>query len=63
MEILPLSAKEREYMKIMAGVVELVVTLIAASSLMKVSYRQNKRIWRRHQDEGGGWLQPVPRTS
>ena len=50
-------------MKIMAGVVELVVTLIAASSLMRVSYRQNKRIWRRHQDEGGGWLQPVPRTS
>ena len=43
-------------MKIMAGVVELVVTLIAASGLMRVSYRHNKRIWRQYQDEGDAGL-------
>jgi hypothetical protein len=52
METLPMSGNERERLKIMAGVEEEEVTLIAASGLMGVSYRQSKRIWRRYQDEG-----------
>ena len=32
------------------------MTLIAASSLLGVSYRQTKRIWRRYQDEGNAGL-------
>jgi hypothetical protein len=43
-------------MKVMAGVAEEEVTLIAASGLMGVSYRQGKRIWRRYQDEGDAGL-------
>ena len=51
-----MSAKERERLKVMAGVAEEEVTLIAAAGLMGVSYRQSKRIWRRYQDEGDAGL-------
>lgn len=51
-----MSANERERLKIMAGVAEEEVTLIAASGLMGVTYRQGKRIWRRYQDEGDAGL-------
>lgn len=51
-----MSGNERERMKIMAGVAEEAVTLIAASGLMGVTYRQSKRIWRRYQDEGDAGL-------
>lgn len=51
-----MSGKERERLKIMAGVAEEEVTLIAASGLMGVTYRQGKRIWRRYQDEGDAGL-------
>jgi hypothetical protein len=47
-----MSGNERERLKIMAGVAEEEVTLIAAAGLMGVCYRQSKRIWRRYQDEG-----------
>ena len=46
-----MSGNERERLKIMAGVAQKEVTLIVASGLMGVSYRQSKRIWRRYQDE------------
>ncbi len=51
-----MSGKERKRLKIMAGVAEEEVTLIAASGLMGVTYRQGKRIWRRYQDEGDAGL-------
>lgn len=51
-----MSARERERLKIMAGVAAAAVTLIAASGLMGVTYRQAKRIWRRYQDEGDAGL-------
>jgi Homeodomain-like domain len=51
-----MSRKERERLKIMAGVAAEEVTLIAASGLMGVTYRQGKRIWRRYQDEGDAGL-------
>jgi Helix-turn-helix domain len=56
METLQMSGNERERLKIMAGVAEEEVTLIAASGLMGVTYRQGKRIWRRYQDEGDAGL-------
>jgi hypothetical protein len=56
METLQMSTRERERLKIMAGVAEEEVTLIAASGLMGVTYRQAKRIWRRYQDEGDAGL-------
>jgi hypothetical protein len=40
-------ARQLGRLKIIAGVKEEKVTLIAASGLMGVSYRQGKRIWRR----------------
>ena len=43
-------------MKVMAGVAEEEVTLIAAAGLVGVSYRQSKRLWRRYQDEGDAGL-------
>jgi len=56
METLQMSGNERERWKIMAGVAEAGVTLIAASGLRGVTYRQGKRIWRRYQDEGDAGL-------
>ena len=47
---------ERERMKVMAGVAEEEVTLIAAAGLVGVSFRQSKRLWRRYQDEGDAGL-------
>ena len=47
-----MSARELGRLKIMAGVEEEEVTLIAASGLMGGELSAGKRIWRRYQDEG-----------
>ncbi len=51
-----MSAVERERLKIMAGVKEEELTLVAAAGLMGVCYRQSKRIWRRYQADGDAGL-------
>ena len=51
-----MSRQERERLKIMAGVKEKELTLVAAAGLMGVCYRQSKRIWRRYQDDGDAGL-------
>jgi len=51
-----MSRQERERLKIMAGVKEQALTLVAAAGLMGVCYRQSKRIWRRYQDDGDAGL-------
>lgn len=51
-----MSGSERERLKIMAGVKEAALTLVAAAGLLGVCYRQSKRIWRRYQDEGDAGL-------
>jgi hypothetical protein len=56
METLTMSRKERERVKIMAGVAEEELTLVAAAGLMGVCYRQSKRIWRRYQAVGDAGL-------
>jgi hypothetical protein len=42
-----MSGKARERIKIMAGVTEEALTLVAAAGLMGECCRQSKRIWRR----------------
>src|ERR1017187_9319168 len=56
METLTMSRKERERMTVMAGVTDRKLTLVPASKLMRVSYRQSKRIWKRYQDDGDAGL-------
>jgi hypothetical protein len=50
-----MSGKERERLKIMAGVKEEELTLAAAAGLMGVCYRQSKRIWRQLFGGFPGW--------
>src|ERR1035441_5447056 len=56
METLTMSRKERERLTVMVGVTDQELTLVQASELMRVCYRQSKRIWRRYQAEGDAGL-------
>jgi hypothetical protein len=51
-----MSRKERERMRVMAGVKEEELTLVGAAELMGVCYRQSKRIWKRYQADGDAGL-------
>jgi transposase len=55
-ETLTMSRKERERMKVMAGVQANELSQVQAAELMGLSYRQAKRVWRRYQDEGDSGL-------
>jgi len=52
MEMIEMSMRERRRMGLMARVVEGVLKVRAAAEMMRVSYRQAKRIWRRYREEG-----------
>src|ERR1039457_6874341 len=56
METLTMSRKERERLTVMVGVTDQKLTLVQASELMRVCYRQSKRIWRRYQADGDAGL-------
>ena len=62
-----MSKRERDRLAIMAGVKRKELTLVQASDLLEVCYRQTKRIWQRYQDQGDAGLvhrrrgQPSPR--
>src|SRR5687767_4552063 len=56
MEKLLLSAKERRRLSVLAAVKAGTLTLIKASELMDLSYRQAKRVWARYQKEGDAGL-------
>jgi hypothetical protein len=51
-----MSWKERKRLTIMVGVKEQEMTLVQASELMGVCYRQSKRIWQRYQADGDAGL-------
>ena len=51
-----MSRKERERLTVMVGVTEQELTLVQASELMGVRYRQSKRIWKRYQADGDAGL-------
>jgi len=56
METLTMSRKERERIKIMAGIEQDELTLAAAAPLLGLSYRQTRRVWRRYQAQGDAGL-------
>lgn len=51
-----MSRKERGRLTIMAGIKQKALTLVQASELMGVCYRQSKRIWKRYQTDGDAGL-------
>ena len=51
-----MSRKERERLRVMVGVADQELTLVQASELMRVCYRQSKRIWKRYQADGDAGL-------
>ena len=55
-EALTMSRKERDRMRIMAGVKGKELSRVQAAELMGLGYRQAKRLWRRYQDEGDAGL-------
>ena len=56
METLRMSGKERNRLRIMAGIKAGELTLVQAAGLARLSYRQIKRVWRRYRDEGDAGL-------
>src|SRR5215216_589667 len=56
METLRMSGKERRRLSVMAGVMNGELSLAEGARVMKVSYRQGKRIWKRYQGSGDAGL-------
>jgi len=56
MEKIEMSTRERRRMGLMTRVAEGVLKVRAAAEMMRVSYRQAKRIWRRYREEGDAGL-------
>jgi transposase len=55
-ETLTMSHKERDRIRIMAGVKANELSQVQAAELMGLCYRQAKRVWRRYQNEGDAGL-------
>ena len=51
-----MSKRERDRLGILAGVQRQELTLVPASGLLDLGYRQTKRVWRRYQEEGDAGL-------
>ncbi len=56
METIEMSTRERRRMGLITRVAERLLKLRAAAEMMRVSYRQAKRIWRRYREEGDAGL-------
>jgi hypothetical protein len=56
METLNMSKRERERLTVMTGVKQGELTLVQASGLLGLGYRQTKRVWRRYRDQGDAGL-------
>lgn len=54
METLAMSVKERRRLEVFSRVCEGELTLVKASELLKLSYRQTKRVYGRYRSEGDG---------
>ena len=55
MEHLLMSQKERTRMGVLKQVKAKLLSLVAAGELLRLSYRQAKRVWRRYRDQGGAF--------
>lgn len=51
-----MSGKERDRLAVMAGVKRQELTLVQASDVLGLGYRQTRRVWRRYREEGDGGL-------
>src|SRR5258707_5049549 len=51
-----MSRKERDRMRIMAGMKAQELSQVQAAELMGLGYRQAKRVWRRYQEQGDAGL-------
>ena len=56
MGALKMSVRERRRLELLSRVKEGVVTLVKASELAGISYRQMKRLWRRYREQGDSGL-------
>jgi len=56
METIAMSTRERRRMKLMTRVAEGLLKLREAAEMLRVTYRQAKRIWRRYREEGDAGL-------
>ena len=56
MEMIEMSTRERRRMGLMTRVAEGILKLRVAAEMMRVTYRQGKRIWRRYRQEGDAGL-------
>jgi len=56
MERIEMSTRERRRMALMTRVMERLLKLRVAAEMMRVTYRQAKRIWRRYREEGDAGL-------
>jgi transposase len=56
MEMMEMSSRERRRMTLMTRMVEGLLKLRVAAEMMRVTYRQAKRIWRRYREEGDAGL-------
>jgi len=56
MEMMEMSTRERRRMTLMARMEEGLLKLRVAAEMMRVTYRQAKRIWRRYRQEGDAGL-------
>ena len=54
--MIEMNARERRRMTLMTRVVERLLKLRVAAEMMRVTYRQAKRIWRRYREEGDAGL-------
>lgn len=56
MGMIEMSTRERRRMILMTRIKEGVLKLCAAAEMLRMSYRQAKRVWRRYRDEGDAGL-------
>ena len=56
METILMSRRERHRLEVFSRVRRGEITLVKASELLGLSYRQAKRVWRRYQDQGDAGL-------
>ena len=56
METIKMSTRERKRLTLLTRVAEGMLKLREAAEMMRVSYRQAKRIWRRYREKGDAGL-------
>ncbi len=59
-----MSGKERTRLGVMKQIKAKLLSVVAAAELLRLSYRQAKRVWRRYQKQGDeGLVHQAPRAN